>query len=593
MGREFGLDALARASGLSRDELLEVLDEAMGERVVGDVPGSPGRLRFGHALIRDTLYDELTPARRLQLHKATGEALEAVYSADPEPHLAELAQQFFAAAPAGVADKALEYARRAGDRAVSQLAYEEAVRLFEMAMTLVEDPVVRCELLLALGDAQARAGDTPASKEAFREAAELAEGRALTGHLVRAALGYGGRLIWEVSRDDDYLVPLLERALAALGEADSTQRVRLLARLAGGPLRDATAAPEKRRSVAEEALEMARRIGDPSTLAYALSGYTGANHSPDYVPKQAAIATELIQVANEAGDLERAAEGHEHRVLALIELGEMEQARADFAAMAKLAGELRQPTYEWLVAVYRALMALLEGRLAEAEVLIADARALGRRAQGWNAVVTYRLQLFVLRREQGRLGEIEVLLRLSADEYPTYPIWRCALAQMGTELGHVDEAREMLDLLAEDGFAQVPFDEEWLVSMGLLAETAIALGDGERVSVLYSLLLPYGDRVAISYPEISTGAVARYLGLLAAAEEKWDDAERHFEHALQMNGRIGARSWLAHTESDYARMLLARGGSGDAERARVLAANAQSACRELGIQTYDERLTGP
>ena len=101
MGREFGLDALARLSELPRDELLDVLDEAMAERVVSDVPGSPGRLRFGHALIRDTLYDELTSARRLQLHQHAGEALEAVYSADLEPHLAELAHHFLAAAPAG------------------------------------------------------------------------------------------------------------------------------------------------------------------------------------------------------------------------------------------------------------------------------------------------------------------------------------------------------------------------------------------------------------------------------------------------------------------------------------------------------------
>ena len=61
IGREFGLDALAQLSELPRDELLDVLDEAMAERVVADVPGSPGRLRFGHALIRDTLYDELPP----------------------------------------------------------------------------------------------------------------------------------------------------------------------------------------------------------------------------------------------------------------------------------------------------------------------------------------------------------------------------------------------------------------------------------------------------------------------------------------------------------------------------------------------------
>jgi hypothetical protein len=91
----------------------------MAERVVDEVPGAPGRLRFGHALIRDTLYDGLTAAQRIQLHKRTGEALEAHYSPDLEQHLTELAHHFLAAAPAGMRDKAAEYARRAGDGAAS------------------------------------------------------------------------------------------------------------------------------------------------------------------------------------------------------------------------------------------------------------------------------------------------------------------------------------------------------------------------------------------------------------------------------------------------------------------------------------------
>ena len=92
MGREFGLEALAEITELGAQELMDALNEAMAERVLDDVPGTPGRVRFGHVLIRDTLYDDLTAARRMQLHREVGEALEAVYSADPEPHLAELAQ---------------------------------------------------------------------------------------------------------------------------------------------------------------------------------------------------------------------------------------------------------------------------------------------------------------------------------------------------------------------------------------------------------------------------------------------------------------------------------------------------------------------
>ena len=554
MGREFELDALARLGERSHEELLDLLDEPMAERIVGEVPGSPGRLRFGHALIRDTLYDELTPARRLRLHRDVGEALEATYGRDPEPHLAELAEHFAAAAPVGTVDKAADYARRAGDRAASQLGYEEAIRLYEVALDLVGVDAARCDLLLALGDALGRAGNTPASKRTFLEAADLAEQLGLPEALGRAALGYGGRYVWDVSRDDAHCMPLLERAIAALGERDTALRVRLLARLAGGPLRDASIPPERKRAVSQEALDKARRIGDPGTLAYALAGYNAANHSPDHTHMQVKLATELIEAAAEAGDFERLSEGHEHRGAALIELGDLPGAKADIAAMGRVADLLRQPSQEWFAAIYAAHLALLEGDTADAERLIEDARRAGEHVESWSAAVTYGLQLFVLRREQGRLGEVEDLVRRSVAEYPTYPIWRCVGALTAAELGHLSEAREDLDALAAGGFAALPFDEEWIVSVCLLAETATTLGEAEHASALYEMLLPYGDRVATAYPEISIGAVARYLGLLAAAIERWDDAERHFEQALELNERIGARSWLAHTRDDLARM---------------------------------------
>jgi DNA-binding SARP family transcriptional activator len=579
LGREFRIDALARLSGLSAPELLEVLDEAMTERVVGDAPGSGGRLRFGHALIRDTLYDELTSARRMQLHRDAASALEHVYSADPDPHLAELAHHLVAAAPAGAADEARVYARRAGDRAASQLAFEEAVRLYAMALPLVVDDSGRCELLVAQGEAQARSGDTPAAQRSFLEAVDLAERLQLPDQLARAALGYGGRVIWEVSRDDARHVALLERALAALGEEDSPVRVRLLARLAAGPLRDSSFDRARRVALATDALAMARRLNDEETLAYALTGYIAANHSPDFAPEQLELATEQIQVALAAGDLERVLEGREHRATALIEFGDLGGAQAEVAAMATTARALHQPAHDWLAGAYAALLALLEGRLSEAEDLIERARALGERAHGWNAAVSQGLQLYVLRRHQGRIGELEELVRSSVDEHPTYPIWHCVLAQLTALRGRTDEPRELL----ERALSNVPFDEEYLVSLSLLSEAAAIIGYGECAEALYELLGPYADRIAVSYPEISTGAVARYLGLLAMATGDWTSAERHFDHALELNERVGARPWHAYTTRDYAEMLEARRQDGDAERAQLLRSQAQTAFEELGM----------
>jgi DNA-binding SARP family transcriptional activator len=587
LGREFGLEAIGRLSGLPVDELLATLDDAMVERVVGEVPGAPGQLRFGHALIRDTLYEGLTPARRLQLHRRAGEALESVYASDPNPHLAELAHHFFAAAGTGVTEKAVTYASRAGDRAASQYAYEEAARLYEMALGLVDEPEARCDLLLSLGEARARAGDTPASKRTFREAAELAQKRGISEQLARAALGYGGRIIWEGERDDEYCAALLERALAAIGTEDSTLRARLLARLAGGPLRDLRFPPERGFALSNEALEMARRLGDPPTLAYVLDTYIVANETPDNTEEYLALAAELLEVATEEDDKERVLDAHEHRQGRYLELGDAPRARAELAAMTRVAEELKQPEQRWLAGVCNSRQALLEGSLDQAEALIAETRDLGERAIGWNAGVAFGLQLFILRREQGRLDEVIDLVRRSVREYPTYPIWSCVLAQATAALGLKDESKRTFEALAADRFEGLPFTgDTWLVGLGLLAETAKSLADAERASVIYELLLPYADRVAVAFPEITTGAVSRYLGVLAATRQRWRHGERHFEAALELNDRIGARPWLAHTQLDYAEMLLARDEGGDADKARQLVSRAMTNYRKLGMDRW-------
>jgi hypothetical protein len=237
----------------------------------------------------------------------------------------------------------------------------------------------------------------------------------------------------------------------------------------------------------------------------------------------------------------------------------------------------------WYVAAYRGVVLLLEGRLAETENLIEEALQFGERSQNWSATVTYRLQLYLLRREQGRLAEVLDMVSRSATEYSTYPIWRCVLAQTSADLKPDGDARELLRALVADDLAALPFDEEWLVSAGLLSEAAHALDDAEAAGVIYPRLLPYSDRVAVAYPEISTGSVSRYLGLLAATTKQWDAGAAHFTTAIEFNGRIGARPWRAYAQLDLARMLLKRGRARDRAASGKLVKEAADAGSELGI----------
>ena len=582
LGRDFGLDALSTLSELPGNELLDALDEAVAARVVTAAPEAHGRLRFAHALIRETLYDGLTTPRRVQLHRRAGEALEAFYGANPEPHLAELAYHFFEAAPGGDVAKALGYAQRAGESAVRVLAYEEAARLFELALQALDltqpvDPKTRCVLLLSLGDTLARGGNTPEAKAAFLAAADVARSAALPEHLARAALGCGGRFVWLRAGSDEQLVPLLEEALQAVGETESTLRVRLLARLAGA-LRDQPSL-EPRASLSRQAVEIARRLGDQDTLAYALSGLFTATWGPD-IEELAEIAEEVTRLAEETGDPEAALQACWLRHIAWLTLSETERVAPIADEYRALAQELKQPSHQWYVAVMRSVWALFRGEFEEAERLVDDAQRIGSRAQTWDAGCSYRLALFALRREQGRLDEIEGIIKASVVEYPGYRVFRCLVVLLECELGREAVAQHDLEELAAEDFAALPRDGEWLFCLCTLAEVAARLHDRDRAAILYEQLAPYAHLNPLASGEIAAGSVARYLGMLASTTGRWNDAARLFDDALEMNERMGARPWLAHTQEDYASMLIARNAPGDNERSRKLL--------ELAFATYDE-----
>lgn len=596
LGREFDVAALTRLSELAGEELLEVLDEALSERVVTDVPGIAGRLRFAHALIRDTLYEGLPAGRRLRLHREIGDALETLYAGNLEPHLAELAHHYFAAAPAGDPDPAIDYARRAGDNAAGLLAYEEAARLYEMAFEALlyresaqDEDETRCELLLALGDAQARAGSGQKARETFVEAAGIARQSGMAERFGEAALGYGGRFVWARSGTDPNLIPLLEEALSLVSEDDCSLRARLLARLAGALRGDPS--PELRASISTQAVEMARRIGDPETLAYALDGRFAVFYLAEHPSERLAAATEVLFHAEELGDSERAFQAHDYRNSALVQLGDISTVDAELEEMARLAAELRQPAQLWVVSHTRAMRALLDGRFDEAEQLIHEALAFGDRALGQHALFTFRLQLFALRKEQGRLGEVEEMIERSADDFPRRPVFRCLLAALYGDLGRYDEARTIFEELAAGEFAGNDLDDEWLLPTSLLAELCAMLGDAPRAKILYTLLRPHAERAASLWAEVSLGSVARYLGILAAMTADFKAAEDYFGDALAMNERMGARPWLAHTQEDYAKMLLARGKPADRVRARELLDQALAAYRELGMESYADRIS--
>ena len=599
IGREFGLDALERVSDLSGDRLLETVEEAVAGHIVAELPGTVGRYSFSHALIRETLYDELSATRSVRLHRRIAEELEGMYGAKPEPHLAELAYHFLEAAKGGGdVDKAVGYAGRAGARATGLLAYEEAVTHYEHALQALElkeaaDGAQRCELLLARGDAQWRSGAGPRARETFQQAAAIARELGLSEHLARAALGLGNAP--EIGIADRLAIDLIEEALEALGQSASPLRVRLLGSLTTNLY--FSNSRERIGPLARQAVETARRVGDPVALGQALTDNHYSLWGPGNTEDRLAMANELLRLAEETGNLALTEAARRCRIGDLLEMGDMQAVDAELDVYTRVAEEMRQPRYVWVSAMFRAMRALFDGRFEEGERLAHEALALGQRAKAVDALQSFGIQIALVRREQSRLKEIEPAIKGLVARYPAMPAWRSGLAWLYSELGR-EEARTEFERLAANGFANLPQDWLWLTAITFLSEVCAFLSDVSRAERLYELLLPHEGRcVVVGMGAVSFGTASRPLGLLATTMCRWEEAEHHFQNALEMNARMGARAWVAHTQHGYASMLLARDQPGDPstssgqdrERAVKLLTEALDTAQELGMKTLTER----
>jgi predicted ATPase/DNA-binding SARP family transcriptional activator len=602
IGRSFSVTLLEDLAEVSGERLLVALEEAAERRIVEEEAGPPGRYAFAHALIRETLYASLSGPRRVLLHRRIGAILEQRYAGDPDPPLGELAYHFVEAAEPGAAAKAVDYSARAGRRALAALAYEEAVRHFTLALEALEvsrsaDDATRCDLLLGLGEAYGKASEFDSSRAAFETAAELARTAGLAEHLARAALGLGRGWI-EQGTAEPAIIEVLQEALAALPETDTAVRARLFGRLAM-ELHFANE-PERCRALARQGVELARRLGDASTLAFALNAGHWAERGQNEVGELLAIADEIIRHAEASAELELALQGHSWRLVDLLELGRTEEIDDEIAACASLAEQLAQPFYRSWVAGLHPMRALMQGRFDDAERLANEALAAAEAAGNWNGITSSRVQLGWCWKDVGlaaeRAAEVERFVQESVLTRQlsggAAAVWNGNLALFMAEAGQEARARRYLDRVAECDDTQLTGNVDGRSAAALAAEACALLGDERLPLRLYELLLPRDGLCILGGRGVYfRGAAARYLGLLAATQGRWDDAVRHHEQGLETNTRAQAPPWIARSLLDLARALVARGRPEDRERVEDLLQHAEPLARAMGMRSLMTQLT--
>jgi hypothetical protein len=494
-------------------------------------------------------------------------------------------------APAAQTDRAVDYATRAGDRALAQLAHDEAATYYRQAIELIDAAEGqahherRLELLIALGEAQRRAGD-PAYRATLLAAAHLAQQQGDADALARAALANTrGTLMSAAGTVDADRVAVVQTALEALGEDDSHARARLLATLGlelvwGADL-------EERTGYSDEALAIARRLGDPATLAHVLVCRFYTVTEPGTVSGRLADTAELLSVSARLEDPVTRCRAYHLRARVAGDVADLEEAGRCIAASERLAEELGQPILVWIGLWYRTGLVLVSGEIPVADRLAGRILEEGQRIGQPDASVYWAIHLFDVRRDQGRLAEFEADLAVVARDFPGLTFLRAYLALLFCEIDEDARARPIFEDFAAD-FSAIAVDVVWTRAVAALAEVCTHLGDPTRAGELSAMLAPYADQLATAAGTLG-GSLSHHLGMLAGTLSRFDEADAYFVAAAATHDRIKAPAWLARTRLEWARMLLAQGQPGGAERARDFLGQALATARELGLANVERR----
>jgi class 3 adenylate cyclase len=580
IGHDFAVDVLASVSGTDEDHAIEQLDAARSGGLVDET--GQDRYRFGHALVRATLLEEQTTTRRLRTHRKAAEAIEALHADDLDPYVTELAYHYgeVAAAEPG---KARQYATRAGERAASMAAPDDAVHWFTRALALADDADVesRVELLTRLGQAEWASGVGEAAAH-LRDAARMAKDAGLHRALAEALL-VKVRTSYAVGGESDpEKIELLEHALAHI-----TDEPALRARLLGDLARELVFVGDRtrRQPLIDEAQALAEDSGDPLTIVdVAACSFDAADLASMTVTRarQAqSYATAALRAAETLDEPHWISQMLTWNLVAAAVLNDGDAFRSFTSAVSELAGATPAMTVNRIV--FPQMLASMEGRLVEAEALSLEMLHVRGIAPQEALAYAAVMQLGV-RREQGRLAEMVPMLRVASER----PQVGALLAFILAETGALDEAASVLHDKSSNAFRDLPDDLSWPLVAAMWCEAAVLTRDRDSAQRLYELALPT-DGTTWGSGGIVCGPVARLLAQIEDLLDRPDDADRHFAASIEQSQSLGSAVWTARCQLDWAESLLARV---ETSRARGLVDAADATIGPLTLPALQQRAAG-
>jgi tetratricopeptide (TPR) repeat protein len=592
IGREFDVAVLRRVTGLALEGMMQALAGATAALLVGPVPAALGVYRFTHGLFRDVAYDVSSVADRAELHRRVGEALESFTVPGSEPAAAQLAHHFLRAALGAGSEKAVSYSVAASRQALRALAFDDAAAHAERALTAIgSDPSLeplRFDALLALGEALTLAGDYARARSSYAEAFSLAKRAGDPEKAASAALGYA-RVKPESGTTHVDVVEILREAARLLDGAAAAghrplldRRALVLSRIAA--CLAVTGQAEEAVARSAEALEIARGLGNPTTLARALLSRHWALWRPGTAGDRLHIAGEILALERTLGQGELVLDARLGQITDLLELGRPEAFGTALDEYRKLAEATRDPLALWNARVFETTHAVLAGRLDAAEHLAEETLPIGSRIQEETAQMFYAAQMWAIRLEQDRAREVEPLSRALLATQPENVSFRGALLRVLAETGDVEGAREELARLLPEGSPDLPLD--WLYTP-TLCHASVATwvaGDSRRAERIERALVPFDGTHAVVGPAILyLGPVSFYLGLCAMAQGNTGAAAERLERAVAESDHLGAAPTAARARCLLGTVLVRRGAPGDVARTAKLLEASQRASEALGL----------